>query len=411
MKRSLYITLISLLLLTSCENMLHKMIEYNGDEEAPVLCINAEITVGKTMKVYVTRSWFFLDENRYVGNPDNGITRRGIVRDASVQMQVNDGEWQALTFVYIPDTVLYGHVTERASYYTCDYDFHAGDKVTIRAEHPDYETVTATEIVPDKARFTVTQDEQRDQVFFFNFSVDALPAVNDEVIFFYIVGFGHRQYTSLEIRDKMDEGYVYDTIVYYTPVAFQRLYSEDFMFSEYNLPRTNHGLYSQNGPLYTSADHFLSDKQVTILLDCAKYSYNGYSWEDTLGSGIVANQYDLPGAFDSKMVLDSVVINVRLSSYSFYRYRATVLANSGSSSRTAPEISLYDNSEAGEGYGDIFSEISEVFDELGIQESFQAYSNVEGGFGHFSFLNPSIQIMPVHADIPELNPYNDYNYD
>ena len=408
MKKILYI-LTSLLMLTSCEDMFRKMVVYNGDEEPPVLCLNAEITVGRPMKVYVTRSWFFLDENRFVGNPQNGVTRRGIVGDANVQMQVNDGEWQTLTFVHLPDTVLYGHVTERASYYTCDYGFKAGDKVTIRAEHPDYETVTATEVVPAEPQFTVTQNEQRDQVFSFTISVDSLPAVNDEVIFFYIVGFGRRQYTVVDLGDQVDGGYAYDSIVRNEPMVFQRLYSEDFMFSEYNLPRTNHGYYSQNGPLYTSADHFLSGKQVTILLDCAKYSYNGDSWEDTIGSYVIANRYDLHGVGDGKLILDSVVVNVRLSNYSFYRYRATILANNGGTSRTAPEISIYDNSESGEGYGDIFSEISEVFSELGVQEGFQAYTNIDGGFGHFAFLNQTIQIIPVNADMPDISTM--YYYD
>ena len=409
MKKILYI-LLSLLLLTSCEDMFHKMIVYNGDEEPPVLCLNAEITVGRPMKVYVTRSWFFLDENRFVGNPNNGITRRGIVGDATVQMQVNDGEWKPLAFVHIPDTTLYGHVTERASYYTCDYAFQAGDKVTIRAEHPDYETVTATEVVPAKPQYTVTQNEQREQVFSFTFSVDSIPAADDGVIFFYVVGFGHRQHTHLQIRDNVDEGYVYDSIMYYEPVVCQRIFSEDFMFSEYNLPRTSHGFYTQNGPLYTSADHFLTNKQVTILLDFAKYNYNGELWMDTIGTDTIANRYDLQGVDDAKLVLDSVVVNVRLSNYSFYRYRATVYANSGSSSSYAPEISLYENSGTEQGYnGDIFGDLSELFSELGVQESFQAYTNVNGGFGHFSFMNQSVQVIPVHAEMPD--PDYDYNYD
>lgn len=392
-------------MLTSCEDMFHKMIEYNGKEEDPVLCLNAEVIVGRPLKVYVTRSWFFLDENRFVGNPKNQIARRGIVSDANVQMQVNDGDWQPLTFVHLPDTTLYGHVIESASYYTCDCNFKAGDKVTLRAEHQDYETVTATEVVPAKPQFTVMQNEQREKVFSFTFSVDSIPAANDGVVFFYVIGFGHRQNTSIQIREKVDDGYAYDTIVYYEPIVCQRIFSEDFMFSEYNLPRTSHGFYTQNGPLYTSADHFLSNKQVTILLDCAKYNYNGEIWTDTIGSDVIANRYDLRGVDDAKLVLDSVVVNVRLSNYAFYRYRATVLANSGSSSRSAPELSLYDNNGGGEDFGDIFGEISEIFSELGVQESYQAYSNVDGGFGHFCFLNQGIQVIPVNVDMPDANPY------
>ena len=409
MKKILYI-LLSLMLLTSCEDMFRKMVVYNGDQEPPVLCLNAEITVDRPVKVYLTRSWFFLDENRFVGNPNNGITRRGIVGDATVQMQVNDGEWQPLTFVHLPDTTLYGHVTERASYYTCDYDFRAGDKVTIRAEHPDYETVTSTEVVPVKPQFTVTQNEQREQVFSYTVSVDALPAVNDEVIFFYVVGFGHRMYAWADNIEEVPGGYRYDTVATISPVYYQRIYSEDFMFSEYDLPRTNHGLYTQNGALYTSASHFASDRNVTILLDCAKNNYNGSSYSDTLGSGFRPEEEGYPYSLgDERLFLDSVVINVRLSNYAFYMYRTTVLANSGGSSSYAPEISLYSNEGGGEGYGDIFSELAEIFSELGVQESFQAYTNVNGGFGHFTFLNQSRQIIPVNAELPNNNPYLEYD--
>ena len=149
---------------------------------------------------------------------------------------------------------------------------------------------------------------------------------------------------------------------------------------------------------------------MTILLDFAKYNYNGELWMDTTGTDTIANRYDLQGVDDAKLVLDSVVVNVRLSNYSFYRYRATVYANSGSSSSYAPEISLYENSGTEQGYnGDIFGDLSELFSELGVQESFQAYTNVNGGFGHFSFMNQSVQVIPVHAEMPD--PDYDNNYD
>ena len=410
MKKILYITaILSTLLLTSCQDMFNKMIEYNGEEEDPVLCINAEIVVGQAMKVFVTRSWFFLDESRYVGNPQNMITRRGIVRDADVQMQVNDGEWQPLTFVYIPDTILYDHVTERASYYTSDYSFQAGDKVTIRAQHPDFATVTATEIVPAKPETAITFNEQRENVFSFTISVDKLPRQSDDVIFFYVVGFGHCAYMWADNIEEVADGYTFDSVAECSPLVFQRIYSEDFMFSEFNLPRTNHGFYTQNGPLYTTASHFSNGGGVTILLDCAKYNFNGVGYSETLGKGFRSKEEGYPSLLGmDEYYLDSVYVRVRLSNESFYMYRTTLLANSGSSSSRGPEISLYSNDGEESGYGNIFDDISEIFSELGVQEGYQAYTNVEGGFGHFCFLNQSGQI--VHAG-GKLDITNDYNYD
>ena len=406
MKKILYI-LLTTVLLTSCEDMFRKMVVYNGDEETPVLCVNAEITVGRPVKVFVTRSWFFLDENRFVGDPRNQITRRGIVGDATVEMQVNGGEWQRLSFVHLPDTTIYSHVTEQASYYTIDYDFRAGDVVTIRAQHPDYETVTATEKVPAKPQAVATLTEQRENVLFFSVSVNPVQAQPNDVIFFYVTGFGHLQNTYYLIREELPEGYLYDTLVTDEQLAFQRLYSEDFMFSEYDLPRTQHGFYTQNGPLYTSAEHFTSGGNVTLLLDCAKFIYNGgISSTDTLGCAIAPDRYSLPND-EFRYFIDSVVITVRLSNESYYMYRTTVMANSGSRSSYAPEISLYSNEGGGEGYGDIFSELADLFSELGVQEGFQAYTNIEGGFGHFSFLNHSSQVLPAYS---ELDITDDYYY-
>ena len=388
--------------------MFNKMITYNGDEEPPVLCLNAEIIAGKPMKVYLTRSWFFLDADRFVGDPNNNITRRGIVGDATVEMQVNDGEWQRLTFVAVKDTMIYGHRREGRSFYTINYAAHAGDKVTIRASHPDYKTVTATEIVPPKPLYesTITPAAQLGKVVPVNIAMEALPtATKDQIMFFSVTGFGHLVDTSLVVERDYTQPYVYsdDTllIVESTPVVFQRIYSEDFMFSEFDLPRTTHNYYTQNGPLYTSADHFVEPKNVTILLDCAKWSYNGSpSDPDTL---------EIEYPFDEGMYafsrewlsLDSVVVNVRLSNESFYMYRTTVYGKRLSTS--APEISLYDDSQGSDDYGDIFEEIAELFSELGNQEGTQVYTNVEGGFGHLSFLNQTMRIFPMHIIWSNIN--------
>lgn len=402
MKKILYI-LLTTVMLTSCEDMFRKMVVYNGDEETPVLCVNAEITVGRPVKVFVTRSWFFLDENRFVGDPRNQITRRGIVGDATVEMQVNGGEWQRLSFVHLPDTTIYSHVTEQASYYTIDYDFRAGDVVTIRAQHPDYETVTATEKVPAKPQFTISNAEffgNNNQVLALTFDVNALNNSEDNIVFFSVIShftitdtivitmFEHRDYG----KGYGEDSSYYMVIARHGPCYTQRTYSEDFMFSEYDLPRTQHGFYTQDGPLYTSADHFNENRQVVILSDLNSEFY-GKDLLDTLEVGPYKQGDILPQHPGESYVLDSVQVGMRISNYAFYMYRTTVMANSGGVSSYAPEISLYSNEGGGEGYGDIFSELAELFSELGVQESFQAYTNVNGGFGHFCFLNKNYQML------------------
>lgn len=409
MRRTTYILLLlSCLLLSSCQDMFNKMIEYNGDEEPPVLCLNADVTVDRPLKVYLTRSWFFLDENRFIGNPANNIQRRGIVKDATVEMQVNEGNWQALTFVEVNDTMRYGTRIEGKSYYTIPYAFKAGDKVTIRASHPDYKTITATEIVPATPAYSITQNEPRDKVLSFTLSLDALPDEKDRIVFFSIMAFGNITDTTDNYvdRDYNTGTYIYDTIVRKSPIVCQFLYSEDFMFSEYDLPKTTHNYYAQNGPLYTSADHFINGGQVTLLLDLDKYNYNGYdSSVDTLGRDTVLDTYSMLS--HSTCVFDTVVVSVRLSNESFYMYRTTLLGRSSRSS--APEISFYSDEGGGtDDFGNIFDELGEIFDELGNQEGTQVYTNVENGFGHLSFLTQKQVIIPIHFEVEDLG--NKYYY-
>lgn len=384
-----------LLLCTSCENMFNKMITYNGDPEPPVLCLNAEIFAGEQMKVYLTRSWFFLDTERYVGDPRNNIERRGIVSDATVEIQVNDGEWLALNYVAVPDTTIYGHRQEGKSYYTTAYYAKAGDKVTLRASHPDYKTVTATEIVPPKPMYSVLQHEPIDMVVPFTFCMDALPtATKDQIVYFSITAFGSIVDTVMRTHYHETDT-TRDTLIVtgIEPISCSRIYSEDFMFSEYDLPRTTHNYYTQNGSLYTSADHFTEARNVEILLDCDKWSYNGRYERDTLDMD--PSEFELRSHTSSK--LDSIVISVRLSNQSFYMYRTTVYGKSASTS--APEISLYSEGQGGDDFGDIFDEIAELFSELGNQAGTQIYSNVENGFGHLSILNRNMLFIPVNIPI------------
>ena len=272
--------------------------------------------------------------------------------------------------------------------------------------HPDFKTVTATEIVPPKPMYSVLQHEPIDMVLPFTFNVDALPtATKDQIVYFSITAFGSIVDTVMDIYY---HDYTYTTrdtfiVADKQPIVVSRIYSEDFMFSEYDLPRTTHNYYTQNGSLYTSADHFVEPQNVTILLDCAKWSYNGRSTWDTLD--IDVSEFDIEKNH-RYAALDSIVIKVRLSNQSFYMYRTTVYGKSSSTS--GPEISLYSEGQGGDDFGDIFDEIAELFSELGNQAGTQIYSNVENGFGHLSFINQNKVIIPVNIPI-DIN--DKYYYD
>lgn len=405
MKRILLI-LPLLILLSSCQDMFNKMIEYKGSEEPQVLCLNTELVVGKPLKVYLTHSWFFLDRNRFV---DNIYTqRRGIVSDATVQLSVNGGEWQTLTFVAVPDTVVHNRPVEGASYYTTALTFAPGDSITIRATHPSYPAVTTSEVVPATPSFTIGEVErqgEQKQVIAATFHADAIQAHPGDVMFLWM------EYTSgvdtfYQYYSSSSEYYSrQDTVIIYRRFTTRLNYSDDFMFSEYSLPRTDHGYYVQNGMLYTTAEHFLKERQVRLLLDLSSYRVTVEQlWSDTLGH-ITAERDSMRNAVLAEVGEPVCTATMRLATESFYWYRTTLFGGTGASSY-APEISLYRNSGSSQGGGDygysdfsvtdIFEEVSGAFSELGIQESVQIYTNVDGGFGHFSIL--TLQTIPVPLD-------------
>lgn len=406
MKRILLI-LPLLILLSSCQDMFNKMIEYKGSEEPQVLCLNTELVVGKPLKVYLTHSWFFLDRDRFVDN--YYTTRRGIVSDASVQLSINGGEWQPLTFISVPDTIIRESRIEGASYYTTDLTFAPGDSITLRATHPSYPTVTTSEVVPVTPSFTIDNVERlgdKKQVIAATFHSDAMDVHPGDVMFLWLEYTGGVD-TSYQYQSAWygDGRHYTDTIIVYRRFTTRLNYSDDFMFSEYSLPRTDHGYYVQNGMLYTTAEHFLKERQVRLLLDLSSYRVTVEElWSDTLGH-ITAERDSMRNAVLAEVGEPVCTATMRLATESFYWYRTTLFGGTGASSY-APEISLYRNSGSSQGGGDygysdfsvtdIFEEVSGAFSELGIQESVQIYTNVDGGFGHFSIL--TLQTIPVPLD-------------
>jgi len=183
--------------------------------------------------------------------------------------------------------------------------------------------------------------------------------------------------------------WVYDSIVMKRNMIHRYLYSDNLMFGEYDLPRTGHGYYGQHGPLYTSSDHFASPVQLTFLLDASFYPVEVSMERDTLGRAALSERSSHSN--NSFYTADSLVVSMKLASDAHYRYRASVQANYGGGQSYVPEVSIYDD-----GTGDVddyIGDISEIFNELGNQEGYQVYSNVEGGYGHLSLLNGSAQTL------------------
>ena len=97
------------MLLTSCD-FFYKTIEYKGEVEDEQMVLTANLEAGKTPRIFLNASMFFSDsktdtvhtatKNEFI----YGVQRKWI-KDAVVEMQINDGEWQTLTGA--PDTIYY----------------------------------------------------------------------------------------------------------------------------------------------------------------------------------------------------------------------------------------------------------------------------------------------------------------
>lgn len=117
MKVKLYITLLSAisLFVLSCRNE----IEFNGNETQPLLVVNCFCTPDSIIKVHVSKSKFFLQD-------DSSFE---FVNDATVNLWINDVKTEKL-------------VSTGNGYYTATYKPKTGDRIKITAQNNQFSEVS-----------------------------------------------------------------------------------------------------------------------------------------------------------------------------------------------------------------------------------------------------------------------------
>ncbi|MBO4250279.1 MAG: DUF4249 family protein [Paludibacteraceae bacterium] len=131
MKRILFYILGLILLCTSCE----REITYTGEITNPKLVMQAEVGEGDTIiKAYVSRSRFFLDDPVYYGNTDYTMP------EALTEMKRGEQEWKAMSW----------SAEKKAFVIELDSALQAGETIQLRASHPKYEPITASQTVVRK---------------------------------------------------------------------------------------------------------------------------------------------------------------------------------------------------------------------------------------------------------------------
>lgn len=139
MKRTIYIVLVILAVLTSCE----RQITYNGEVTDPKLVIQTEMHAGaEEIACSVTRSAFFLNQQGYSQSwPSKGLI---------LKVERENGET-----VTMDDSSLNG--TNSRLFVPLATPLQAGERVYIQATHPDYPTASASDTIVPMTEFTISE--------------------------------------------------------------------------------------------------------------------------------------------------------------------------------------------------------------------------------------------------------------
>ena len=130
------ITFATAILLTSCE----KEIEFNGDYSDPKLVINSLVEPGQPVKASISKSCFFLDNERDHSMPEGTVAQLYVNDNLVGNMDLVTDSIEVVFNTYNGDSI--GYQLEK--HFQSDYRPQAGDIVKIIATAPDFDDVEAT---------------------------------------------------------------------------------------------------------------------------------------------------------------------------------------------------------------------------------------------------------------------------
>lgn len=354
----------------SCKNY----IEYNGPQEPDKLVVESSISAGALPRVRVGHTCFFMNEwGRdtitfpvvYV-TPDGDTIREhhtlansyGWLTDAVVKMRVNHSEWHELkclrSIIYdIADT-------------TCH--FQSGDYVELEVSHPDYPTVTSSQVIPQDIEATVLSYRfTGDGWVVVDMQLSPYRGAETDVI---CIGLGQGAITFMEPKGIIFSGgqvsYTDSMIWESDPLA--HLYSTDRIFSLAYNRQTPHGFYTTGNGLRClciPASALQEPKKVTLFADRPNVYGN-----------------DMP---KRDFRLDSLFLSVHTVTQAGYFYATSLSQSSEDNMYVEPNgIAVADTKPILNMSDSVKKYIDEYSKLLGGQEDIQLYTNIQGGVGCFS---------------------------
>ncbi|MBQ3998257.1 MAG: DUF4249 family protein [Paludibacteraceae bacterium] len=317
--------LIALMVMTGCEDMFFREIDFERDTEPEMLVLTGNFMVNQVPQVQVSHSFFF---DRTDKRADDWVT------DAEVSLSVNGTAY----------TLSYDSVIEAYTNPTLPR-LQALDTIEVTAIHPSYATAIARQVMPAQINSTVVSYEIRpNHCVAFQLDLDTYEGNADDVI-------AIRAQAEVEIKQTRSYGNG-ETWTTTQTLQYKTLFSTDILFSEAENLSTE-GYYGVNdyNYLYFPSSALNKPRRVSLFLD--------HYW-------FGMDEYD-------SMTLKALDIEVSVCSYSAYRFAQTTR---GYAYLPAPSFLP----EQEENFMEIMMESLQEM--LGNQEPVQVYTNVDGGLGH-----------------------------
>ena len=235
------VVIFSSILFSSCE----KIIEFNGEKTTPFLVMNSVLKADSTVKVHISKSRFFLDDDSAMSD----------INTATVKMWVNNIEQTPLQLL------------NNGIYYS-QYKPKTGDKIKITASASSLVDISSTTIVPEPPEVisidTIygyeTQDGYNSKML--NFDIKFKDSQNlDE---YYLI-YGKQKEYHHSIDTNNEESSEYD----------MQLFSDDVIFKNENSANfTDENAYSNNA-FNIFSDALINGKEYTFRMKTNIY-YDSY---------------------------------------------------------------------------------------------------------------------------------------
>lgn len=322
-----------------------KEIDLKHLQPDPKLVLNSLLVTGDSVKVRLTRTWFYTETNPdvTVKNANIKLYANGVFKDQMEwkEYEENDDDWYYS-----------GNDIKIKGYYISSYQPKVGDNIKITAEAEGFKSISAEAYMPNQTylkdlKIRKTQREEYGTIYP---ALEFLITIKDDP--------DKKDFYLIDFDERYPEGE-------FDPETFEYIYTGTYSWRKYN------GLDYSTEPLFTS--------HITALEQILEYNWisaaYGRAFSDDLINGkeytikIKSNKYQsVPENVDSIYYR----VNLYTITEEYYRYINAII-------------------EMKDGGG-----LEEHLADIGLAEPVRVFSNIEGGVGIMgSALRDSISALPI----------------